>query len=154
MAQEAAKELAPFGKSIRDAVAFYTDHLSKNTNSISVSEMCLIVREEFVLRLKNDGVTLRHKQTMDSALKTFEARFGKSQIRTLSGNEVKAWLSSLPLAVKIRNKILGYVRNAFGIALEKGLLDTHPRESTKNFPRIKKSEAPPFPLSVVDTGIR
>jgi hypothetical protein len=65
MAIEGAAKLAPFGKSIRDAVNFY----AKNSSSVSVSEMCRIVREEFLLRLGNHGATLRHKQTMDEALK-------------------------------------------------------------------------------------
>jgi integrase len=153
MAIEGAAKLAPFGKSIRDAVNFYANHLAKNSSSVSVSEMCRIVREEFLLRLGNHGATLRHKQTMDEALKKFEAKFGSVQLKTLSGNDVKTWLGSLPLAVKTRKKLLGYIRNAFGVALEKGLLNEHPMERVKNFPRNKKSEAPPFPLTVEEAQL-
>ena len=44
-------------------------------------------------------------------------------------------------------KIFGYIRNAYGIAVQKGLLDTHPFEKVENFMRSKKSEAPAFPLT-------
>ena len=147
MAAEGATELAPFGKTIRDAVLFYKAHLNQTTNSVSVAELCKIVREEFVFRLANEGATLRHKRTMDSELKKFEARFGDYLIKTLTGNEIKEWITGLDLAPKTRMKIFGYIRNAYGIALQKGLLETHPFENVENFMRSKKSEAPAFPLT-------
>ncbi len=109
--------------------------------------MCQSVREEFETRLANEGITLRHKRTMDSELRKFEARFGDSSIQTLTGNEIKKWLAKLEVAPKTRIKIFGYIRNAYGIAVEKGLLETHPFEKVANFRRNKKSEAPPFPLA-------
>lgn len=147
MAAEGAAELAPFGKTIRDAVRFYKAHLNQVSNSVSVAELCKIVREEFVFRRANEGATLRHKRTMDSELKKFEARFGDRPIKTLNGNEVKDWLTGLDLAPKTRMKIFGYIRNAYGIAVRKGLLAEHPFEKVENFMRNKKSEAPPFPLT-------
>ena len=147
MAAEGATELAPFGKTIRDAVQFYKAHLNQTTNSLSVAELCKIVREEFVFRLANEGATLRHKRTMDSELKKFEARFGDYLIKTLTGNEIKEWITGLDLTPKTRMKIFGYIRNAYGIALQKGLLETHPFENVENFMRSKKSEAPAFPLT-------
>jgi hypothetical protein len=71
MAVEGATELAPFGKTIRDAVQFYKAHLKQASNSVSVAELCKIVRAEFAFRLANKGATLRHKRTMDSELKKF-----------------------------------------------------------------------------------
>jgi integrase len=143
----AAELLAPYGKTIDDAARYYLAHLRQTADSITVAELCKIIREEFVFRLANDGASLRHKRTMDSELKKFEARFGDSPIKALTGNEIKEWLASLPLAAKTRSKIFGYIRNAYGIAVEKGLLDEHPLARIKNFLRNKKSEAPPFPLT-------
>jgi integrase len=148
MATEGATLLRPYGKTLRDAVTFYVNHLAKDSASVSVAEMCRIVRAEFEFRLANEGSTLRHKRTMDSGLRKFEARFGDYPVKKLSGNEIKEWLAGLPLAPKTRIKIFGYIGNAYSIAVKRGLLDTHPFEKIENFPRIKKSEAPPFPLSV------
>lgn len=147
MAAEGAAQLAPFGKTIRDAIRHYLTHINQASNSVSVSELCNIVRAEFAFRLANQGATLRHKRTMDSELKKFEARFGDRPIKTLSGNEIKEWLMGLEIAPKTRIKIFGYIRNAYGIAVREGLLDTHPFEKVENFIRNKKSEAPPFPLT-------
>lgn len=144
-AVNAAERLAPFGKTLDDAVNFYLAHLNQLSSSISVSELCRVVREEFALRLENGSATRRHKQTMDECLKKFEDRFGTDQIKTVSGMQIKDWLSSLALAVKTRNKILGYIRNAYGIAVDKGLLG-EPLQ-VKSFPRGKKQELPPNPLS-------
>jgi hypothetical protein len=147
MAVEGATELSPFGKTIRDAVQFFKAHLKQASNSASVAELCKIVRAEFAFRLANEGATLRHKRTMDSELKKFEARFGDRPIKTLNGNEIKDWLTGLDLASKTRMKIFGYIRNAYGIAVQKGLLEMHPFEKVENFMRSKKSEAPAFPLT-------
>jgi integrase len=147
MAAECIKMLAPYGKTLYDATHFYRDYLEKTSTSKTVAELCKLVREEFVFRLANEGTTLRHKRTMDSELKKFEARFGDSLINTLSGNEIKKWLEGLKIAPKTRMKFFGYIRNAYGIAVRKGLLVTHPFEKVENFLRSKKSEAPPFPLT-------
>jgi integrase len=147
MAAECIKMLAPFGKTLYDATHYYREYLEKTNTSKTVSELCKIVREEFVFRLANEGATLRHKRTMDSELKKFEARFGDYLIKTLTGNEIKEWLASLPLAAKTRTKTFGYIRNAYGIAVEKCLLTENPLAQIKNFARNKKSEAPPFPLT-------
>lgn len=150
MAVEGATRLAPHGKTIRDAVDFFEAHLIQlnlTSNSVSVAELCRIVRAEFAFRLANEGATLRHKRTMDSELKKFEARFGERPVKALNGNEIKDWLGALDLAPKTRMKIFGYLRNAYGIAVQKGLLDAHPFEKVENFMRSKKSEAPAFPLT-------
>jgi integrase len=147
MAAECIKMLAPFGKTLYDATHFYRNYLEKTSTSKTVAELCKLVREEFVFRLANEGTTLRHKRTMDSELKKFEARFGDSLINTLSANEIKRWIEGLKIAPKTRMKIFGYIRNAYGIAVQKGLLVTHPFEKVENFIRSKKSEAPPFPLT-------
>jgi integrase len=146
MAAECIKMLAPFGKTLYDATHSCLE-VEKTKTSVAVFELCRIVREEFVFRLANEGATLRHKRTMDSELKKFEARFGDRPIKTLSGNEIKEWLMGLEIAPKTRIKIFGYIRNAYGIAVREGLLDVHPFEKVENFTRNKKSEAPPFPLT-------
>jgi integrase len=156
MATEGATRMALHNKTIRDAVDFFEAHLIQLklvANSVSVSELCRVVREEFDFRLANEGATLRHKRTMDSELKKFEARFGDRSIKTLSGNEIKEWLAGLKtvkgleIKPKTRMKIFGYIQNAYGIAMQKGLLAEDPFEKVENFMRSKKSEAPAFPLS-------
>ena len=85
---------------------------------------------------------------MDSCLKKFEARFGASRIKTLSGTEIKEWLAAIPnTKVKTQNNLLGYIRNIYGIALEKGLINEDPFQHVKSFPQSQKFEKEPTPLT-------
>ena len=142
----AAERLAPFEKNIEDAVNFYIDHLTKLKSSISVSEFCVSVRKEFDRRRKDETASLRHRNTMFEALKKLETRFGPEKVKTITGIQIQEWIAGEPWAVKTRDKILGYLRNAWNIGTEKGLVSAP--LVVKNFKRNKKSEAPPFPLSV------
>jgi len=70
---------------------------------------------------------------MKETLKKFAARFGDKPIKLLSGAEIKGWLASEPLALKTRNRHLGYVRNALGLAREWNLVDADPFEPINGF---------------------
>ena len=70
---------------------------------------------------------------MRETLKKFSARFGDFPIKLLQGAEVKAWLASQPLAVKTRNRHLGYIRNTFGLAREWNLIEADPFEHVNGF---------------------
>jgi integrase len=144
-AANAAERLAPYNKNIDDAVNFYIEHLQAQETSISVSELCRVIREEFDDRLSKGQSSLRHRNTMYEALKKLEARFGTEQVNVLSGADIKKWLAKETWSTKTQNKLLGYIRNAWNIAVEKEIISTP--LTVKNFPK-GKSEAPPFPLSV------
>jgi integrase len=79
---------------------------------------------------------------MKETLKKFRGRFAETPVKLLEGMEVKFWLSSEPLAVKTRNRHLGYVRNILGIAQEWNLLDVDPlaKVSTFNDPHSKTAK--------------
>jgi hypothetical protein len=144
-AAHAAERLVPFGKNIDDAVNFYISHLREMESSIPVSELCNIIRGEFDVRLQNGQASLRHRNTMYEALKKLEYSFGDHQVKTLSGCQIKEWLADRPWATKTKNKLLGYIRNAWNIAVDKGVISAP--LIVKNFPRGKKQEAPPNPLT-------
>ena len=59
MATEGATLLRPYGKTLRDAVTFYVNHLAKDSASVSVVEMCRIVRAEFEFRAPRCRGTFR-----------------------------------------------------------------------------------------------
>ena len=113
-------------------------HLTKTEGSKTVSELCKIVGAEFEKLLSNGGATLRHKRTMDSCLKKFEARFGASSVKTLTGTEIKEWLAAIPdTKVKTQNNLLGYIRDIYGIALEK--TRSHSNRSGRSWSLYRKS---------------
>jgi integrase len=129
----AAEKLAPYGKSIAEAVDFFVAHLDRLASSIAVRELCAQVEAEFERRLAAKEISVRHASSMRETLKKFSARFGEKHIKLLSGAEIKAWLASEPLAIKTRNRHLGYIRNVFGLARAWNLLDADPFERVNGF---------------------
>ena len=110
----AAEKLAPYGKSILEAADFFIAHLDRLASSISAADLYERVGSEFERRLAAKEISTRHASSMRETLKKFSARFGDSPIKLLQGAEVKAWLASQTLAVKTRNRHLGYIRNTLG----------------------------------------
>ena len=133
MAAECIKMLTPFGKTLYDAARFYRDHLEKTSSSITVGELCDRVAAEFDRRLKSEESSQRHYTSMRETLKKLRAKFTSVPIKILKGTTIKAWLALEPLAVKTRNRHLGYIRNIFGIAREWNLLDTDPFDRVEAF---------------------
>jgi integrase len=142
MAAECIKLLSPYGKTLYDAVHFYRNHLERRASSISIGELCDRVSSEFQRRLDNREISQRHFTSMKETLKKFRTRFAETPVKLLEGLEVKSWLATEPLAVKTRNRHLGYVRNILGIAQEWNLLGVDPlaKVSTFNDPHSKTAK--------------
>jgi integrase len=132
-ALKAANLLQPFGKSILDAVNFYTAHLAKMTSSITVGELCDRVAVEFARRKASGEASTRHYTSMTETLRRFKEKFHASHIKLLEGSEIKAWLSETPWATKTRNRHLGYIKNIFGIAREWKLVEVSPLHDVTGF---------------------
>jgi integrase len=132
-ATEAATLLRPYGKSLREAVAFYVRYLQALSASIPGSDLCARVRAEFERRVSAGEASERHAESMRETLRKFESRFGVVNVALLTANEIKNWLSELDLAVKTRNRHLGYVQNIFNIAKSWGLLPTNPLDEVTLF---------------------
>jgi integrase len=133
MAAECVKILGLFGKTLYDATHFYRAYLEKTTSSITVGELCDRVLAEFDRRLQSKEASQRHCTSMRETLKKFRAKFASVPIKLLEGTTVKAWLALEPLAVKTRNRHLGYIRNIFGIAREWNLLESDPFDRVESF---------------------
>jgi hypothetical protein len=154
----AAERLVPYGKSIREAVSFYCAHLDRLSSSGSVRALCERVGEEFERRLAAKEISERHAESMRETLRKFEGRFGEKTLSLLTANAIKTWLSSLDLAVKTRNRHLGYVQNMLNLAKSWHLLPANPLAEVVPFndpakrgrqvsvlPRNNcKSSSPPF----------
>jgi integrase len=133
MAAECLEMLRPYAKSLYEAVHFYRDHLDRQASSIAVIDLCERIKAEFERRLGAGEISVRHSTSMKETLKKLAARFGDRHVKLLSGAEIKTWLASEPLAVKTRNRHLGYIRNIFALAREWNLLDTDPFEKVPGF---------------------
>jgi hypothetical protein len=92
----AAEKLAPYRKSIAEAVDFFVAYLDRLASSIAVRELCARAEAEFERRLVAGEISVRHASSMRETLKKFSTRFGNKPVKLISGAEIKAWLASEP----------------------------------------------------------
>src|ERR1700751_1026299 len=71
MAAECIKLLAPYSKTLYDAVHFYRDHLDRQATSITTGELLDRVTTEFNRRLEAKEISARHFTSMRRALRSF-----------------------------------------------------------------------------------
>jgi integrase len=132
-ALEGSRQLEDFGKSLADAVSFYLAHLKQKTASISVAELVRRYIIETDRRVVANEITSRHAETIKWATSKLTARFGEILLSDLTGAEIKAWVRSMDLATKTKNRILDYNRQMFSIAREWELLSVNPLTQISNF---------------------
>jgi integrase len=78
----------------------------------------------------------------ESRLNIMYSHLRNSTLATLSASEIKTWLAGLPLAIKTRNRHLGYSRNAFGLAVkELHVLSVNPLDEVTLFKNPKSHQA-------------
>jgi integrase len=87
--------------------------------------------------LKEEEISKKHYTSMRETLRKFVAKYGDTQITTLTGAEIKAWLASLPLVAKTRSRHFGYLNNALTIATKANALAANPLEGLEPF-RVKR----------------
>ena len=91
------------------------------------------VRAEFKRRLEENEVSDRHSESLNETLKRLEARFGDQVVSEIKAEEVREWLTGLPLATKTRNKHRGYAGQVFNLAVDHGYLPANPVTKIKRF---------------------
>jgi integrase len=126
MAAECIEMLRPYDKTLYEAVHFYRNHLDRLSSSGSVRALCARVANEFERRLATKEISERHAESMRETLRKFEGRFGEETLSLLTENGIKSWLSGLDLAIKTRNRHLGYIQNALNMAKSWHLLPSNP----------------------------
>jgi integrase len=122
MAQEAARELGAFGKTIREAKDFFIAHLLRVQNAASLSK---VVDE--VLTIKTAmGVKPRTLKTYRGYVKNFAAEFPDRDIGTLTADEIEGWLLRKFQNPVSRNNNRRVLVNLFNIAKKKKYIASNP----------------------------
>jgi integrase len=122
MAQEAARELEPFGKTIRDAKDFFIQHLLRTKKSVPL----VGVIDEVIATKIAMGVKPRTMKTYRGYVKKFAADFPARDIGAITTEEVENWLIrnfSNPVS---RNNYRRVLVNLFNIAKKKKYVDKNP----------------------------
>lgn len=129
-ALEAERQLAPYGKTINDAVAHYLAHLQRASASVPVPAAIA----DYLASLKA-GVTAnpptcskRYHADMRARLAHFEAAFPHDTIRSLAEapQPLAQWLAALPGGASTRNTMRRRVAALFSFAITKSWADASP----------------------------
>src|ERR1700675_19210 len=146
MAMECQSRLQEYGKSLHDATDHYLRHLESVNRSVPLSQVTTTVRREFERRVAAGEISQRHLESMLTALRRFDEKFGDCASNQIRGSEIKAWLSNSDWSTKTRNNLLGYFSNAFNVARELQLLTDNPMLETRGFnaSKVSKKDNPKF----------
>jgi len=141
-AYRANELLKPHNKTILDAVNHYRAHLSTLASSVSFSVLVGKIRAEYKRRREKNETSDRNVETLESTLKKLERRFAAELVCNIRTEDLREWLTALPLAAKTRNTIRGYVRLVFTHAVDYGYTPANPALAIKKFrERYNEGEA-------------
>lgn len=125
MAMDGERQLAPFGKNIRDAVAFYLAHLKAVAGSKPVADVVTAL----LAAKAADGASTRYLGDLRARLNRFAATFGERMIASITGKEIDGWLRSLDAGGVTRNSYRRRVSTLFAFALSNEWLALSPIEA-------------------------
>jgi integrase len=129
----AAEKLAPYGKSIAEAVDFFAAQLrqagQQHRCTGTVRTCGGRIRAAAHRRRNFRAACLVYAVNAKEVFRSVQ----RQTLKLICRADIKAWLASEPLAVKTRNRHLGYLRNVFGLARQWNLLDADPFERVNGF---------------------
>src|SRR5262249_30725851 len=91
---ECSEKLAPFKKSLRDAVNFYLPHLLAENRTCAIKELV----DQLIQARKTDGGSSRYLEDLRGRLGMFAAFFEGKKVSEFTAPEINHWLRSLGVA--------------------------------------------------------
>jgi len=122
MAQEAMRELEPFGKTIRDAKNFLIQHLLQTQKTVL---LCAAIKEVIATKLAM-GVKPRTMKTYRGYMKNFAVDFPDRDVGSLTTREIESWLIRKFPNPASRNNNRRVLVNLFNIAKKKKYVASNP----------------------------
>jgi integrase len=134
-AARAHEKLAPLGKTLDEAVAFYLDHLAKVQRSVSLSQ----AMTELIENRRTSGASEVYCYDLSLRLGRFCREFPDRNTEEIKTPEVDDWLAGLNFAPVTRNTFRRDLRTLFSFCMDRGYSSTNPIDRT----RIAKEIAQP-----------
>ncbi|HEX7518120.1 MAG TPA: site-specific integrase [Chthoniobacterales bacterium] len=131
--RECTEALKPFGKTIRDAVAFCLPHLQATNRTCTPSELA----KELIKAKKADGASKRYLSDLKSRLGQFTKAFDGKKVAEITSTEVDDWLRSLGVAATTRNNFRRVLMVAFNYAKDRGYCAENPVKKTAKAKQIE-----------------
>ena len=133
MASEAAKRLAPFRKTLRDAVEFYLPHLQASSRTCMLRELI----DELLQAKAADGASKVYVTDLRCRLGQFSSVFGDRLVSEIQAHEIDRWLRDLDVSPVTRNNSRRVLRTAFSFALARNYCLDNPVVKTAKAKEIE-----------------
>ncbi len=120
--------LHPIGKTLIEAVTWYSEHYRRLEKSVTVSH----ATEALLKRAKADGLSLRHIRSISSVMSIFGRDFSQRQVVEVSGDDIQSWLdryrtkNGQPLCAVSHNSYRRYIGLFFSFCLKRGWVAANP----------------------------
>jgi integrase len=123
-----AELLKPIGRSLTEAVTWYLKEYKDSQASVSVS----IASQAIVQRLRADGYSKRHCNSLSNILAIFGRSYSDQIVSSITSDNVQKWLDDYrtkenrPLGAVSFNSYRRYLSLFFSFCIKKGWLATNP----------------------------
>jgi integrase len=116
-------KLAEYGKTLKDAVEFYVDHLERVRRcKITVAQLAVEVLEA----KRKDGRSAKYIDMLRLYFKRFCLDFGNRLIADITVEELDTWLRELPGSPKTRADYRANIGVLFSHAAQRRMIDSNP----------------------------
>ena len=132
---ECSEKLAPFKKSLRDAVNFYLPHLQAANRTCTIKELV----DQLIKARATDGASERYLSDLRSRLGMFAASFEGKKVSEFTAPEINHWLRSLGVASTTRNNFRRVLVTAFNFARGHGYCLENPAAKTAKAKEIESA---------------
>src|SRR5215831_1126648 len=128
-----AKQLAKFGKTIADAIAFYLPHLQASNRTCTFRELV----DELLPTKKKDGASAPYLTDLRCRLGQFADSFGNRLVSEIQAHEIDRWLRELNVSPVTRNNSRRVLRTAFSFAVNRNYCVDNPAAKTAKAKEIE-----------------
>lgn len=137
-------DLARYGKTVSDAIAFYLAHLRRMEKSVPFANA---LKELVDLRNKS-GQSKRYCHDLELRLGRFVKDHPDASVASFDSKELDTWLSGLNVAAGTRNTFRRDLHTIFSLCVKRGYITTNPVLNTE---KAKVVSGPPGILTVAQT---
>ena len=132
-----AERLAPYGKTLSDAVNFYVEHLAAVARTCTVSALV----KELLAAKAQDGASELYVKDLRNRLDRFAETFGERPVATVRAPEIDDWLRALDLSPQSRNNYRTVLRTLFEFGVVRSYATENPVERTAKAKVIRPAPA-------------
>jgi integrase len=132
---EGAKQLAAYGKTIADAIAFYLPHLQASKRTCTFRKLV----DELLPAKAADGASAPYLTDLRCRLSQFSDTFGDRLISEIQTAEIDEWLRGLNVSPVTRNNSRRVLRTAFSFAVTRKYCVDNPVVKTAKAKEIERT---------------